>query len=67
VNSSNIVESRPVKTGSLAGDLRVIESGVSADDRVVISGLQRARPGLAVNPSETQLSQPRAAPGENAD
>jgi len=67
VNSSNIVESRPVKTGSLAGDLRVIESGVSADERVVISGLQRARPGLAVNPSETQLSQPRAAPGENAD
>ncbi len=52
VNAQKVVEYRPVVTGALIGDLRVIESGVSPEDRLIVSGLQRARPGLPVNPTE---------------
>ena len=36
----------------MSGDLRVIKDGVTADDRVVVNGLMRARPGLKVKPQE---------------
>jgi RND family efflux transporter MFP subunit len=50
VNSENVVEQRKVQTGPLDGDLRVIDSGLKADDRVVIAGLLRAIPGQKVDP-----------------
>jgi RND family efflux transporter MFP subunit len=50
VNSDNVVEQRKVRTGPLEGDLRVIESGLKPDDRVVIAGLLRAIPGQKVEP-----------------
>jgi len=50
VNSENVVEQRKVQTGPLEGDLRVIENGLKADDRVVTAGLLRAIPGQKVDP-----------------
>jgi RND family efflux transporter MFP subunit len=50
VNGDNVVEQRKVKTGQVEGELRVIESGVKADDRVVIAGVLRAIPGQKVDP-----------------
>jgi RND family efflux transporter MFP subunit len=50
VNGDNIVEQRKVRTGPVESDLRVIESGLKADDRVVIAGLLRAIPGQKVDP-----------------
>src|SRR5262249_40645112 len=50
VNADNIVEQRKVVTGPIVGTLRVIDSGVKADDRVVISGMLRAVPGQKVDP-----------------
>jgi hypothetical protein len=50
VNTDNVVEQRKVQTGPLEGDLRVIESGLKADDRVVIAGMLRAIPGQKVDP-----------------
>jgi RND family efflux transporter MFP subunit len=50
VNSDNVVEQRKVQTGPLEGELRVIESGLKPDDRVVIAGLLRAIPGQKVEP-----------------
>jgi RND family efflux transporter MFP subunit len=50
VNSENVVEQRKVQTGPVEGDLRVIESGLKADERVVIAGLLRAIPGEKVDP-----------------
>lgn len=52
VNNDNIVEQRLVKTGQLDGVLRVIEEGIKEDDRVIINGIQRARPGAQVNPQK---------------
>ena len=50
VNGENVVEQRKVQTGPLQGDLRVIESGLKPDDRVVTAGLLRAIPGQKVDP-----------------
>ena len=61
VNSENVVQQRKVQTGPLEGDLRVIESGLKADDRVVIAGLLRAIPGQKVDPQLQKIGQPRAS------
>ena len=59
VNGENVVEQRKVTTGALEGDLRVIETGLKPDDRIVTAGLLRAIPGQKVDP---QLQKSEAAP-----
>ncbi|MHB1038096.1 MAG: efflux RND transporter periplasmic adaptor subunit [Pirellulales bacterium] len=54
VNKDNVVQSRRVKLGSLQDELRVIESGIGPEDRVIVNGLQRARPGMTVAPQEAK-------------
>ena len=49
VNKDNIVEQRKVEPGQAVGELRVIESGLNKDDRVVIGGIMRAIPGQKVD------------------
>jgi RND family efflux transporter MFP subunit len=61
VNGDNVVEQRKVRTGQLEGDLRVIESGIKADDRVVIAGLLRAIPGQKVDPQLQKIEAPPAS------
>jgi RND family efflux transporter MFP subunit len=60
VNGENVVEQRKVQTGPAEGDLRVIESGLKADDRVVIAGLLRAIPGQKVDPQMQKIEAPPA-------
>ena len=45
VDRDGVVEQRTVTAGARDGGLRVIESGLKPDDRVVISGLAHAIPG----------------------
>jgi len=59
VNGDNVVEQRKVRTGPAEGDLRVIESGLKADDRVVIAGLLRAIPGQKVDPQLQKIEPSR--------
>jgi RND family efflux transporter MFP subunit len=62
VNGENIVEQRKVRIGPLEGELRVIEEGLKADDRVVTAGLLRAIPGQKVDPQLKKIeAQPIAA------
>jgi RND family efflux transporter MFP subunit len=62
VNGDNIVEQRKVRVGPLEGELRVIEEGLKADDRVVTAGLLRAIPGQKVDPQLKKIeAQPIAA------
>jgi len=56
VGKDNTVEQRPVQIGQLVGQLRVIESGISADDWVVTSGIQRAIPGNKVDPDKQKIA-----------
>jgi membrane fusion protein, multidrug efflux system len=53
VNDKDVVEQRRVETGdAVDGGMRVIKSGLAADDRVVGRGIQRAIPGSSVKPVE---------------
>ena len=62
VNSDNVVEQRKVQAGALDGDLRVIESGLKPDDKIVIAGLLRAIPGQKVDPKLQKIEpQPSSA------
>ncbi len=61
VNGDNVVEQRKVETGQLDGNLRVIESGLKADDRVVVAGLLRAIPGQKVDPKLQKIEPSRAS------
>ena len=59
VNKDDIVEQRRVKTGQLlVGDLRVIESGLKPDDRVVLTTNGNAVPGAKVAPKLTTIPAP---------
>ncbi len=49
VNQENVVEQRKVEAGQVVGDLRVIESGLGKEDRVVVGGIMRAIPGQKVD------------------
>lgn len=49
VGSDDTVAARPVTLGRTFGKLREVTSGLGAQDRVVVSGLQRAQPGAKVN------------------
>jgi RND family efflux transporter MFP subunit len=60
VNADNVVEQRKVQTGPLEGGLRVIESGLKGDDKVVVAGLLRAIPGQKVDPQLQKIEPPPA-------
>ncbi|HMI15871.1 MAG TPA: efflux transporter periplasmic adaptor subunit, partial [Bradyrhizobium sp.] len=61
VNGESVVEQRKVRTGPVEGELRVIESGLKPDDRVVIAGLLRAIPGQKVDPQLQKIEAPPAS------
>ncbi|CAA9509147.1 MAG: RND efflux system, membrane fusion protein [uncultured Sphingomonas sp.] len=66
VNGAGTVVARPVVLGPLTGNLRVVRSGIGPSDRVIISGLQRARPGEKVMPKPGRIpppGPPEGAPG----
>ena len=55
VNQENVVEKHNVELGQLVDGLRVMESGVRPEDRIVVNGMQRARPGAEVDPEQTEM------------
>ena len=57
VNKDNVVEQRKVTTGPVEGELRVIDDGLKADDRVVIAGLLRVIPGEKIDPQVQKIEQ----------
>jgi RND family efflux transporter MFP subunit len=62
VDGENMVRQKYVTLGQISDNLRVIKDGLTADDRVVVNGLMRARAGQKVTPQEEGASPP-AAPG----
>jgi hypothetical protein len=55
VNDKNTVDYHAVRLGPQVGVLRVVEDGITANDRVVVNGLQRARPGAKVTPEQAVM------------
>jgi len=56
VGADQKVDIRPVKVGQQVGSLWVIDEGVRPGEQVIVEGLQKVRPGMAVT------AQPYAAP-----
>jgi RND family efflux transporter MFP subunit len=50
VGPDDIVIQRTIEVGRLVDGMRVVRSGLEPTDRVIVSGVQRARPGRRVNP-----------------
>ncbi|MCX5493782.1 efflux RND transporter periplasmic adaptor subunit [Kaistia dalseonensis] len=61
VNKDNEVEQRVVTVGQLDGQQRVIETGLTIDDKVIIGGNQRAVPGNKVDPTVVSMTANAAA------
>jgi multidrug efflux system membrane fusion protein len=55
VNADNKVEYKKVELGPLNDGFRVIKSGLSAQDRVVLAGFHAAPPGATVEPQLEKL------------
>jgi membrane fusion protein (multidrug efflux system) len=62
VKPDNTVETRQVKTGTRVGTLWVIESGITANDRVIVEGLQKVRAGMTVAPTTVTSDAPAQKP-----
>jgi RND family efflux transporter MFP subunit len=66
LNKDNVVAQRYVELGELAGELRLVVSGLNADDRVVIGELWRANPGTKVTPKLVPLGEGEQGAGSNS-
>ena len=62
-DDSNTVHLKYVTPAQLDGGLRVIKDGLATNDRVIVNGLMRARPGIKVTPKEQA---PKAASANSA-
>ncbi|HNV89067.1 MAG TPA: efflux RND transporter periplasmic adaptor subunit [Methylophilus sp.] len=54
VNAENKVEPRIVKTAQSINDKWVVTEGLAAGERVIVEGLQKARPDAVVDPQEAK-------------
>jgi membrane fusion protein (multidrug efflux system) len=54
VDKDNRVQKRPIKTGIRTETGLAVESGVQAGETVVVDGIQKARPGIVVQPVSAQ-------------
>jgi membrane fusion protein (multidrug efflux system) len=66
IDAQNKVVPRPVKVGDVINGKVLIESGLSAGDKVIVEGLMKAAPGAVVNPSPYKASAPAAKPSNPA-
>jgi len=54
VGPDNKVMPRPVKVGAMAGERFVIEDGLQGGEQLIVTGLQKVRPGATVKPAPAQ-------------
>jgi RND family efflux transporter MFP subunit len=61
VGKDGMVGQRVVRLGPLVDGLRVVRQGLAAEDKVIIEGVQRVRPGMKVDTQTAKIVPP--APG----
>src|SRR5438093_2902803 len=66
VDGESKAQYRTVKIGPLVDGLRVVREGVGPEDRVIVAGLQRVRPGLKVDAQQEAIPPPPAAEARGA-
>jgi RND family efflux transporter MFP subunit len=60
VGADNVVTLRTISPGESVGDLLIVRDGLKPGERVIVDGIQKARPGSPVNPSVAGSSSPAA-------
>jgi membrane fusion protein, multidrug efflux system len=55
VTKDHAIESRPVTLGPAIDGMRVVRTGLTPGDLVVVNGLQRVRPGMKVDPVKVPM------------
>jgi len=55
VGEDNTVSAKPIRPGPRIDGYRVIRSGLTGKESVVVNGLMRIRPGITVTPKMTEL------------
>ena len=66
VGSDDVARQKFVTLGDVVDGLRIIKSGIEPDDRVVVNGLMRVRPGSKVTPKDQSAPSQAAAPQATA-
>jgi multidrug efflux system membrane fusion protein len=64
VGGDNKVQYRPVKLGPIIDGLRVVTDGLKAGETIVVSGLQRVRPGSPVTPANVAMGERHRGEGQ---
>ena len=60
VESGDKVALRPIKIDDRIGEFYIVTEGLKPGERVIVDGLQKARPGSPVNPTAAGSSPPAA-------
>src|SRR5579862_2349431 len=55
VSADNKAQYRPVDLGPMVDGLRVVRTGLAPGDSIVVSGLQRVRPGAVISPEHVAM------------
>jgi hypothetical protein len=66
VADDGTVGTKLVELGPIVDGLRVIRTGLAPTDRIVIDGIQRARPGSKVTAQDGKIEPPAPAPSAAA-
>lgn len=66
IAANGTAELRTLRTSRAYRDQWVVESGIAAGDRVIVSNLQRIRPGVPVQSVDPAAKQPAAAAAQSA-
>jgi hypothetical protein len=66
VDGENVARPKYVTLGPVVAGLRVVTAGLEANDRIIVNGLMRVRPGVKVTPQETAGSADASASASEA-
>jgi RND family efflux transporter MFP subunit len=61
VGADNMVALRTIQPAGTVGDLLIVREGLKPGERVIVDGIQKARPGSKVNPTSAADGSPPAA------
>ena len=67
VAADEVARQRYVTLGEIVDGLRVVKSGLAPDDRVIVNGLMRARPGSKVAAQEDGATPQASVPATKSE
>jgi membrane fusion protein (multidrug efflux system) len=66
VGADNMVALRTIQPGDTVGDLLIVRGGLKPGERVIVDGIQKAKPGSKVNPTTAPAGGAAGQPADSA-